>query len=83
MVLTCLCGGVDSLGVQHHPALHAALAVVHGRHVELVLVPVQVDGAVDQTDDAGVGLYPEQSRGGGTADKAKGDSISILETIKS
>ena len=38
-------GGVDCLGVGGLPVLHAALAVVHGGDVELVLVPLQVDVA--------------------------------------
>ena len=72
--------GVDSLGVQHHTTLHAALAIVHSSHIELVLVSVQVDGTIDQTNDSGVGLDPEETRGGGAANKAKGDSISVLAT---
>ena len=58
--------------------VHAALAVVHGGHVELVLVPVQVDGAVDQPDDSRVGLDPEQSRCGGSTNKSKCYSVSVL-----
>ena len=72
-------GGVHGLGVGHHAALHAALPVVHGGHVELVLVAVQVDGAVDETDDAGVGLDAEQAGGGGAAHKSECYSVTILK----
>ena len=58
--------------------LHAALAIIHGRHVELILVPIEVDVARVEPDDAGVGLDPEQARRLLAADKAEGDAVAVL-----
>ncbi len=53
-------GGVDGLGVGGWLAvLHAALAVVHGGDVELILVPLQVDVGGHEADDACVRFNPE------------------------
>jgi len=54
-------GGVDGLGVGGLAVLHAALAVVHGGDVELVLVALQVDVGADQPDHARVRLDPAHS----------------------
>ena len=72
-------GGVDGVGLGWSPGLRAALPVVHGRHVQLILVPVQVDGPVDEPDDPGVWFYPEQPRGCGSANKSESNSITVLE----
>ena len=43
---------MDGVGVGRHAGLHAALAVIHRRHVEFVLVSVQVDVPVNQPEAA-------------------------------
>ena len=72
-------GSVDGVGVGRHSGLHAALAVIHGGHIQLVLVPVQVYWAIDQSDHTSIGFYTEQSRGGGSSNKSKGYSITVLK----
>ena len=72
-------GGVDCVGLGGGPGLRATFPVIHGRHVELVLVPVQVDGPVDEPDDSGVWFYPEQTRGCGPSNKSESNSITVLE----
>ena len=58
--------------------IHAALAIVHGRHVQLVLVTIQIDGACRETDDARVLLDPKQSRLGCAAYESELDTVSVL-----
>ena len=75
-------GGVDGIWVGHHAPLHAALAIVHGGHIELVLVPVEIDRAVNKTDHSGVWLNSEQTGGCGSADKPERYSITVLKRVQ-
>jgi hypothetical protein len=59
-------------------AFNATLAVVGGRHVELVLVSVEHDRAGNETDDAGVFFNPEQTGSGRAADESERDTVAVF-----
>ena len=56
----------------------AASAVIDGRYVEFVLVAIQVDGAVVQSDDTGQLFDDELTRAGATADEAEADVVTVF-----
>lgn len=56
----------------------AAGAVVDGGHVELVLVAVEVDGAVVQPDDTGQLFDDELTGSGAAADEPEADVVAVL-----
>ena len=59
-------------------AFDAALSVVSGGHVQLVLVAVQHDRTGNKTNDAGVLLDPEQTGSWGPADEPERDAVAVL-----
>ena len=56
----------------------AAGAIVDGRHVELVLVAIQVDGAVVESDDTGQLLDDELTRSGPATHETEADVVSVF-----
>lgn len=59
-------------------AVLTAGAVVTGGHVEFVLVLVQHNLVVDQTNNTGTFFDVEHARGRSTADKAKQNVVAVL-----
>ena len=77
-------GSMDVVWINRSSGVDAALAIVHRGHVQLVLVPVQVDLAIDESDHAGVRLNSEQAGSCSAANKSECNSITVLEkNIKS